>query len=77
MNSQARPQRRAATLVAGLKATLIKSPRVRAPRFGMGCKAQTTAIATAMARICNAADRPKRGCATREGLDQGCPEVRQ
>ncbi|MCL2875828.1 MAG: hypothetical protein FWF12_05980, partial [Betaproteobacteria bacterium] len=25
---------------------------------GMGCKAQTTAIAVAMARICNAADRP-------------------
>jgi len=24
----------------------------------MGCKAQTTAIAVAMARICNAADRP-------------------
>ena len=27
-------------------------------RIGMGCKAQTAAIAVAMARICNAADRP-------------------
>ena len=28
-----------------VRATLNKSPRGRAPRFGMGCKAQTTAIA--------------------------------
>ena len=28
-------------------------------RFGMGCEAQTTDIAVAMARICNDADRPK------------------
>ena len=28
-----------------------------------------------MARIFNAADRPKRGCATREGLDQRCPNT--
>src|SRR5262245_44078893 len=34
----------------------------------MGCKAQSAAIAAAMASICNAADRPKRGCATREDL---------
>ena len=27
-------------------------------RIGMGCKAQTAAIAPAIARICNAADRP-------------------
>jgi len=27
-------------------------------RIGMGCKAQTAAIAIAMARICNTADRP-------------------
>ena len=47
-----------------LKATLNKSPQWRAPWFGMGCKAQTAAIAVAIARICNAADRPKQGCAT-------------
>ena len=34
-----------ALLDCGLRATLIKSPRDRAPRFGMGCKAKTTAIA--------------------------------
>ena len=33
-----------------LRAMLNKSPRGRAPRFGMGCKAQTAAIAPAMAR---------------------------
>ena len=38
----------------------------------MGCKAQTTAIAVAIARICNAADRPKQRCAVREGLVQRC-----
>jgi hypothetical protein len=38
----------------------------------MGCKAQNAAIAVAMARLCNAADRPKRGCAAREGLVQRC-----
>ena len=27
-------------------------------RIGMDCKAQTAAIAVAMARICNAADQP-------------------
>ena len=54
------------------KATLNKSPQWRAPWFGMGCKAQTTAIAVAIARICNAADRPKQGCAVREGLVQRC-----
>src|SRR5262245_55519240 len=32
-------------------ATLNKSPRVGAPRFGMGCKAQSAAIAEAMASI--------------------------
>ena len=56
----------------GIMATLNKSPWMRAPRFGMGCKAQTAAIARAMARICNAADRPNRGCARREGLVQRC-----
>ena len=54
------------------KATLNKSPRWRAPWFGMGCKAQTAAIAAAIARMCNAADRPKQGCAAREGLVQRC-----
>ncbi len=28
-------------------------------RIGMGCKAQNAAIAVAIARICNAADRPR------------------
>jgi hypothetical protein len=41
--------------------------------FGMGCKAQSAAIAPAMASICNAADRPNQGCAAREGLIQRCP----
>jgi hypothetical protein len=46
----------------------------------MGCKgaapppAQTTVIAAAMARICNAADRPRYGCTAREGLNQHCPK---
>ncbi len=35
-------------------------------RFGMGCKAQTTDIALAMARICNTADRPRPRLHTRE-----------
>ena len=35
-------------------------------RFGMGCKAQTTDIAVAMARICNTADRPRPRLHTRE-----------
>uniref|UniRef100_E6PVS5 Uncharacterized protein n=1 Tax=mine drainage metagenome TaxID=410659 RepID=E6PVS5_9ZZZZ len=39
----------------------------------MGCKAQTTAIAQAMARICNAADRPRRGCDAHAGLVQRRP----
>ena len=51
-----------------VKATLNKSLRMGAPWFGMGCKAQTAA----MARICNAADRPKQGCARRKGLVQRC-----
>jgi len=37
---------------------LNKSSGKCALRIGMRCKAQTTAIAVAMARICNAADRP-------------------
>ena len=58
-----------------VRATLNKSSRVWAPWFGMGCKAKTTAIAPAMARICNAADRPKQGCARRKELDQRCPKA--
>ena len=38
----------------------------RGMRLGMGCKAQTTDIAVAMARICNAADRPRPRLHTRE-----------
>ncbi|RPE72686.1 putative repeat protein (TIGR03837 family) [Tibeticola sediminis] len=56
------------------KATLNKFPRWRAPGRGMGCEAQTAAIAAAMARIGNDADRPQPGCATREGLVQRCPK---
>ena len=37
-------------------------------RIGMGCKAQTTDIALAMARICNAADRPRPRLHTREEI---------
>ncbi len=37
-------------------------------RFGMGCKAQTTDIALAMARICNTADRPRPRLHTREEI---------
>jgi hypothetical protein len=55
-----------------LKATLNQFSRWRAPGRGMGCEAQTAAIAAAMARICNEADRPQPGCATREGLVQRC-----
>jgi hypothetical protein len=58
-------------------APLNKSPRWRAPSLWMGCKAQTAAIAHAIARICNAADRRRVGCATREGLVQRCPQPAQ
>ena len=37
-------------------------------RIGMGYKAQTTDIAVAMARICNAADRPRPRLHTREEI---------
>mgnify|MGYP000905448037 FL=1 len=37
-------------------------------RIGMGCKAQTADIAAAMARICNAADRPRPRPHTREEI---------
>jgi hypothetical protein len=36
----------------------------------MGCKAQTAAIPGGIARICNAADRPKPGCDSRERVVQ-------
>jgi len=49
--------------------------RVGAPGFGMGCKAQSTAIAGAMASICNAADRPKPGCAGRDRVVQRFPNL--
>ena len=35
--------------------------RWRVPRVGTGSDAQTTAMAVAIARICNVADRPKQG----------------
>ncbi len=37
-------------------------------RIGMGCKAKATDIAIAMARICNAADRPRPRLHTREEM---------
>jgi len=40
---------------------LNKSSGKQAPWFGMECKAQTAAIAVAIARICNAADHPNPG----------------
>src|SRR5262245_1348817 len=54
------------------KATLNKSPRVGAPRFAMGCKAQSAAIPVGIASICNAADRLKRGWAGCKGLGSSC-----
>jgi len=43
-------------------------------RIGMGCKAQTTAIAVAMARICNAADRPNPQMTAAREVMQDAPE---
>jgi hypothetical protein len=43
---------------ASSMATLNKSPRMRAPRLGMGCKVRTAAIPAGTARIHNAAERP-------------------
>lgn len=37
-------------------------------RVGMHCKAQTTVIAVAITRICNAAERPRPRLHTREGI---------
>ena len=37
-------------------------------RVGMRCKAQTTVIAVAITRICNAAERPRPRLHTREGI---------
>ena len=45
---------------------------MRAFWFGMDCKAQTAKIPKGIARICNAAGRPKQRCARREGLFQRC-----
>lgn len=55
-------------------ATLSKSPWIGKPWFEMPCKAQSTAIAVAvaMASICNAAGRSKQGFDGREGLVQRC-----
>jgi len=58
-------------------ATLNKSPRVVAPGFGMGCEAQTAAIPSGIARICNEADRPNTGCDDRAGLVQRCPNTQE
>lgn len=55
-----------------MKAALNQLPRADEPRVGMGRKAQTTAIPVGIARICNAAARPDRGCAGRVGLVQRC-----
>ncbi len=44
------------------------STRRGAGWIGMGCKAQTTDIAVAMARICNAADRPRPRLHAREEI---------
>lgn len=54
---------------------LIGSKWMGARDIGMGCKARTAAIACAMARIRNAADRPRSRCARREGFDQRFPKI--
>jgi hypothetical protein len=43
-----------------LRKPLNKSSGKYALSFGMDCKAQTAVIAVAIARICNAAERPNR-----------------
>jgi len=58
------------------KEALNDSSCMRAPDIGMGRKAQTAAIAVAIARICSAADRPRPGCKRREGIVQRVPERR-
>jgi hypothetical protein len=51
---------------------LNKSLQMRTPWFGMGCKAQTAAMPEDIARICDAADRPKQRCARFEpAVSQG------
>jgi DNA ligase (NAD+) len=55
--------------------SLSESARAGAPGFGMGCEAQSAAIPSGIASICNEADRPDPGCASREGLAQRFPYV--
>jgi hypothetical protein len=48
------------------KETMNKSPQMRTPRIGMGCKAKSAAIPEGIASIFNTADRPSsRMCALR------------
>ena len=60
-----------------LKATLNKSPRERKVLIGDGMQGENWSHSPAMARIFNAADRPKRGLAIREGLVQRCLKAAQ
>ncbi|MBU6467245.1 MAG: hypothetical protein KGQ30_11070, partial [Burkholderiales bacterium] len=57
-----------------IKATLNKPARCSTPWIGMGCKAQTTAIAAAIARVCNAADRPEPGMRRARGACSALPK---
>ncbi|MDR2991310.1 MAG: HAMP domain-containing protein [Burkholderiaceae bacterium] len=50
-----------------------ESARAGAPGFGMGCEAQSAAIPTGIASICNEADRPNPGCDSRDRLIQHRP----
>jgi NAD(P)H-hydrate repair Nnr-like enzyme with NAD(P)H-hydrate dehydratase domain len=63
-----------AYLAAG-REPLHNPARVGAPGFGMGCKAQSAAIPGGIASICNAADRPKPGCAGRDRVMQRLPSA--
>ena len=57
-------------LTAGAREALNKSWRCSAPRLGIQCEKESTAIAVAMASISDEAMRPKRGCDACRGLVQ-------
>jgi homoserine O-acetyltransferase len=58
------------TYFGGIAATLNKSARTGAPGVGMGCEAQSAAMPSGIASICNEAGRPNPGCASRDRLVQ-------
>ena len=59
------------------RATLNKFPQMRSAPIWDALQGANRSHSPAMARICNAAGRPKRGAARREGLVQRCLRPRR